>query len=228
MSLRIAVLISGAGTTLQSLIDHRERGVLPVELAAVVSSKPGAAGLERARKAGIPAHGLDRRAFRDESAFNDALHAILEPIAPDLVVLAGFLSRFELRGRFEGRAINTHPALIPAFCGPGFYGMRVHRAVLEKGVRVSGATVHYCDEEYDNGPIILQRAVPVLQSDTPESLAERVQAAERELLPEAIVLHAEGRLRIEGRRVRILPPPAREGSASDQARPAGPGKTGLT
>lgn len=206
MSLRVAVLISGAGTTLQSLIDRRDRGALPVELVAVVSSKPGAPGLERARKAAIPAHGLSRGAFGDETAFNDALHAILEPIAPDLVVLAGFLSRFQLRGRFVGRAINTHPALIPAFCGPGFYGMRVHRAVLETGVRVSGATVHYCDEEYDTGPVILQRAIPVLQSDTPDSLAARVMALERELLPEAISLHAEGRLRIQGRRVQILPP----------------------
>jgi phosphoribosylglycinamide formyltransferase-1 len=213
VALRIAVLLSGSGTTLENLVEHRARGLLDVDLVAVLSSKPGAYGLERARRHGIPAHALDRRTYADEAAFQDALHHVLDGVEPGLVVLAGFLSRFDLRERYEGRAMNVHGALIPAFCGKGFYGMRVHRAVLEYGVKVSGATVHFCDEAYDTGPIILQRAVPVLENDTPESLAARVQEAEREIYPEAIRLFAEDRLRIEGRRVRILPP--RSGAGGD-------------
>jgi formyltetrahydrofolate-dependent phosphoribosylglycinamide formyltransferase len=208
MALRIAVLLSGSGTTLENLLEHRAKGLLDAEVAAVLSSKPKAYGLERARRHGIPAHPLDRRAYAEEAAFQDALHGILDAVQPDLVALAGFLSRFELRGRYEGRTMNIHPALIPAFCGKGFYGARVHRAVLEHGVKVSGATVHFCDEEYDTGPIILQKPVPVLDDDTPESLAERVHEAECEIYPKAIQLFAEDRLRIEGRRVRILAPPA--------------------
>jgi phosphoribosylglycinamide formyltransferase-1 len=198
VALRIAVLLSGSGTTLENLIEQRAKGLLDVEIVAVLSSRPNAYGLERARRHGIPAYPLDRRAYAE----------ILEAAGPDLVVLAGFLSRFELRGRYEGRTMNLHGALIPAFCGKGFYGMRVHRSVLEYGVKVSGATVHFCDEEYDTGPIILQKPVPVLDDDTPESLAERVQEAEREIYPRAIQLFAEDRLRVEGRRVRILPPRA--------------------
>ena len=136
-------------------------------------------------------------------AFNDALHAELARYEVDLVALLGFLSLFELRGKFEGRTLNVHPALIPAFCGQGFYGARVHQAVLEAGVKVSGATVHFVDEEYDRGPIILQEAVPVLEGDTPESLAARVVAAERRLVPAAIGLFAEGRLRIGDGRTHI-------------------------
>ncbi len=205
MPLRIAVLLSGSGTTLQNLAEARAKGELDVEFVAVISSKPGAFGLERARRHGIPAYSVDRRACRDEHAFNDALHRILDECAPDLVVLAGFLSRFELRGRYDGRAMNIHPALIPAFCGKGLYGARVYRAVLESGVRITGVTVHFCDHEYDTGPIILQQAVPVEQDDSVESLTRRVQALERELNPRAVRLFAEGRLQIEGRRVLIRP-----------------------
>jgi len=123
---------------------------------------------------------------------------------PELLVLAGFLSRIELRG-YNGRAMNTHPSLIPAFCGKGYYGERVHRAVLEYGAKVTGATIHYCDEQYDTGPVILQQAIDVREDDTPASLAARVAAVERELYPRAVQLHAQGRLRLEGRRVRIEP-----------------------
>jgi phosphoribosylglycinamide formyltransferase-1 len=206
MSARIAVLVSGSGTTLQNLIDRRERGELSAEIVAVVSSRRDAFALERARRHGIPAEGVDRRACRDESAFNDSLHRVLAGYGPDLLVLGGFLSRLELRERYAGRAMNVHPALIPAFCGKGFYGDRVHRAVLEYGVKLTGVTVHFLDETYDTGPIILQEAVPVLEDDTVETLAHRVQEKERELYPRAIQLFAEDRLRIEGRRVRILPP----------------------
>ncbi len=206
MPLRIAVLLSGSGTTLQNLIDRIEKGQLGgVEVTAVVSSKPSAFGLERARRHGIPGHAVDRRAYRDAHAFNNALHRVLEGCNPDLLVLAGFLSMLELRERYVGRAMNIHPALIPAFSGKGFYGERVHKAVLDYGVRLTGVTVHFLDEEYDTGPIILQETVPVLDDDTPETLARRVQEKERELFPRAIQLFADGRLRIEGRRVRILP-----------------------
>ena len=146
-----------------------------------------------------------RKEHPDAERFNDALHAALEPFAVDLVILAGFLSLFQPRARYAGRVMNIHPALIPAFCGAGFYGDKVHRAVIESGVRLSGCTVHFADDQYDHGPIILQDTVPVLDDDTPETLAARVHALERELYPEAIRLWAEGRLRVEGRRVRILP-----------------------
>jgi phosphoribosylglycinamide formyltransferase-1 len=201
--IRIAVLLSGNGTTLENLFEHIDAGKVPGEVAVVISSKPKAFGLERARRRGIPAVAVPRKQFPDLGTFQDALHAELARYEIDLVALLGFLSLFELRGKFEGRTINTHPALIPAFCGKGFYGQRVHQEVLAKGVKVSGATVHFVDEQYDHGPIILQEAVPVLEGDTPDSLAARVQAAERRLVPEAVRLFAEGRLRIEGGRVRI-------------------------
>jgi len=201
--LRLAVLLSGSGTSLQNLIDRIDAGELRAEIAVVIASKPDAFGLERARRRGIPALAVPRKRHPDVAAFNDALHAELARHPVDLVVLLGFLSPFETRGRFDGRAINVHPALVPAFSGRGWYGHRVHEGVIESGVKVTGATVHFADAEYDHGPIILQEAVPVLEGDTPETLAARVQEAERRLVPEAIRLFAEGRLRIEGRRVKI-------------------------
>jgi formyltetrahydrofolate-dependent phosphoribosylglycinamide formyltransferase len=202
---RLAVLISGGGTTLQNFLDRIAAGTLPAEMAVVVASRADAYGLERARRAGVPAVVVARKEHADVERFNDALHAALAPFAIDLVVLAGFLSLFQPRARYAGRVMNIHPALIPAFCGPGFYGARVHDAVLESGARVSGCTVHFADDQYDHGPIILQGTVPVLDDDTPDTLAARVHAVEHELYPEAIRLWAGGRLRIEGRRVRILP-----------------------
>jgi phosphoribosylglycinamide formyltransferase 1 len=202
---RLAVLLSGGGTTLQNLLDRIAAGTLCAEIAAVISSRADAAGLERARRAGVPDLVVARKAHADAGRFNDALHAALAPLAVDLVVLGGFLSLFQPRARYAGRVMNIHPALIPAFCGSGFYGHRVHAAVIESGVRVSGCTVHFADDQYDHGPIILQGTVPVLDDDTPETLAARVHALECELYPEAIRLWADGRLRIEGRRVRILP-----------------------
>ena len=197
--LRTAVLLSGSGTSLENLFEHIDRG-LPAEVCVVVSSKEGARGLERARRRGVPAVVVSRKRLRDVDAFNDALHAELARHDVDLVALLGFLSLFQSRGKWDGRVINVHPALIPAFCGPGFYGHRVHEAVLAKGAKVSGATVHFADDEYDHGPILLQEAVPVLGSATPDTLAARVKAAERRLVPEAIRLIAEGRVRIEGGR----------------------------
>jgi phosphoribosylglycinamide formyltransferase 1 len=202
---RLAVLLSGSGTTLQNLLDRVAAGALCAEVAVVVASRPDAQGLERARRAGIPALVVARKAYADVTGFNDALHAALEPYAAELVVLAGFLSLFQPRARYAGRVMNIHPALIPAFCGSGFYGHKVHEAVIASGVRISGCTVHFADDQYDHGPIILQGTVPVLDDDTPDALAARVHAVENELYPEAIRLWADGRLRIEGRRVRILP-----------------------
>jgi phosphoribosylglycinamide formyltransferase-1 len=202
---RIAVLLSGSGTSLENLLDHIDSGEVPGRVVVVIASKPTAFGLERARRRGIPAVAVARAQYPDVGGFNDALHAVLGEHAVDLVLLLGFLSPFETRGKFDGRTLNVHPALIPAFCGKGFYGHRVHEAVLEAGVKLTGATVHFVDGEYDHGPIVLQEAVPVEEGDTPDSLAARVQAAERRLIPAAVRLFAAGRLQLDGRRVRITP-----------------------
>jgi phosphoribosylglycinamide formyltransferase-1 len=201
--LRVAVLLSGSGTSLENLFERIEAGSLRAEICVVIASKAQAGGLTRARRRGVPAFAVPRREHPEVGEFNDALHALLERHEPDVVALLGFLSPFETRGRYEGRTLNVHPALIPAFCGKGMYGGRVHEAVLEAGVKLTGATVHFVDAEYDHGPIVLQQAVPVHDDDTPESLAARVQAVERELVPEALRLFGESRLSIEGRRVRI-------------------------
>jgi phosphoribosylglycinamide formyltransferase-1 len=202
---RLAVLLSGSGTTLQNLLDRIADGRLAARVALVIASRSDAGGLERARAAGIPAVAIPRKECADIDRFNDALHAELARHELDLIVLAGFLSPFQLRNRYAGRVMNIHPALIPAFCGQGFYGEKVHRAVLESGVKVSGCTIHFADDQYDHGPIILQGAVPVLDNDTPQTLAARVHSVENELYPEAIRLWAQGRLEVRGRRVRIRP-----------------------
>jgi len=203
VTLRIAALLSGEGTSLESLLERIDAGEVPGRVVVVIASKAEAGGLVRAARHGIPAVAVPRKQYRDVKAFNDALHAELERHDPDLVLLLGFLSPFELRGRYEGRALNVHPALVPAFSGKGFYGRRVHEAVLATGAKLSGATVHFVDEEYDHGPIVLQRAVPVLDDDTPDTLAARVQVVERELVAEAVRQFAAGRLEIRGRRVRV-------------------------
>jgi phosphoribosylglycinamide formyltransferase-1 len=204
VKLRIAVLLSGNGTSLENLFEHIDTG-LSAEVVCVLSSKKNAFGLQRAEKRGVPAIAIPRREYQDIGSFNDALHEALEPFDPDLVCLLGFLSPFELRKRYAGRVLNVHPALIPAFSGKGFYGPHVHEAVLEAGVKLTGATIHFASDDYDEGPILLQAAIPVEDDDTVDSLAGRVQALERELLPEAIRLIAAGRVRIEESRTRILP-----------------------
>ena len=198
--LRVAVLLSGGGTSLENLFERIDAGELPARIAVVIASRADAGGLARAQRRGVPALAVSRKELPDVRAFNDALHAELARHEVDLVALLGFLSPFEIRG-FAGRTINVHPALVPAFSGRGFYGHKVHEAVLARGCKVSGATVHFCDDEYDHGPIILQEAVPVLDGDTPDTLAARVQAAERRLVPEAIRLIAENRLRLDHGRV---------------------------
>lgn len=203
--LRIAVLLSGTGRSLENLQQEITAGRLHAHIAVVVSSKPEAYGLVRARAHGLDAVAVLRRDHPDLEAFNAAINAVLVPYDVDLVVLAGFLSLYQPPPALAGRVMNVHPALLPAFGGKGFYGDRVHQAVLDSGVKVSGCTVHFADSQYDHGPIILQTAVPVLDDDTVPSLAARVFAAECEAYPRAIQLFGDDRLRLEGRRVRILP-----------------------
>lgn len=205
MPLRTAVLLSGNGTTLQNLIDRIEDGALDVEVVCVVSSRADAYGLERARKHGIAAIAVPRKDYADHASFNAAIWKTVRDHGAEAVVLAGFMSLLDIPDDFVNRIINVHPALIPAFCGKGMYGHHVHEAVLEYGAKISGATVHFVNQVYDNGPIILQESVPVLEDDTPDTLAERVMAKERELYPKALALLAAGKLRVEGRCVRILP-----------------------
>jgi phosphoribosylglycinamide formyltransferase-1 len=211
MTLRVAVLLSGGGTTLQNLVDHAEAGKLDAEIVCVISSRDDAYGIVRARNHNIPAYVVNRKEYAAEGAggygaFNDRIWSLLREHEADLIALAGFMSLLEIPADYEHRIVNVHPGLIPAFCGKGMYGHHVHEAVLAYGAKVSGATVHFVDQQYDNGPIILQECVPVEEDDTPETLAERVMAKEREVYPRAIQWFAEGRLRVEGRRVRVLPP----------------------
>ena len=206
--LNLAVLLSGSGRTLENFQQTIMAGRLNARVAVVVSSKEDAYGLVRARQHGLEAVAVPRRSYPDPQAFNTAVNAVFAYYPIDLVILAGFLSLYEPPPALVGRVMNMHPALLPAFGGKGFYGNRVHRAVLESGVKLSGCTVHFADACYDHGPIILQAAVPVEDDDTVESLAARVFAAECTLYPQAIQLFAENRLRVEGRRVRILPAPS--------------------
>jgi formyltetrahydrofolate-dependent phosphoribosylglycinamide formyltransferase len=205
-TLNLAVLLSGTGRTLDNLQRAIAEGRLSARIAVVVSSKSDAYGLVRAQQHGLDAIAIPRKAYDSLEAFNAAINATLARYSLDLVVLAGFLSLYQPPPELEGKVMNIHPALLPAFGGKGLYGERVHRAVLEAGVKVSGCTVHFADEHYDHGPIILQEAVPVKDDDTAETLAARVFAVECKLYPQAIQLFAENRLQIEGRRVRILPP----------------------
>ena len=192
---KIAVLVSGGGTNLQALIDAEKAGKIPHgEIALVIASKPGVFALERAAKAGIPSGVVERKAFPDKASFEAALLDVLEKHGIQMIVLAGFmlvLSADFIR-HFENRMINVHPALIPSFCGDGFYGLHVHEAALNYGVKVTGATVHFVNEVTDGGKIILQKAVDVLDGDTPEILQRRVmEQAEWIILPQAAEIVAK-------------------------------------
>jgi formyltetrahydrofolate-dependent phosphoribosylglycinamide formyltransferase len=199
--IRLGVLISGGGTTLVNFIREIGAGRLEAEIAIVVASRADCGGIARAREAGLPVEVVARDECASVEAFSDAVFSRLRKAGVELVALAGFLALVRIPEDFRYRVLNIHPALIPAFCGRGFYGHRVHEAVLERGAKVSGCTVHFADNEYDHGPIVLQRCVPVLDDDTADSLAERVFGAECEAYPEAIRLYAAGRLEIAGRRV---------------------------
>lgn len=204
-SFRIAVLISGGGTTLRNLIEKIDADQLPMEIVLVVASSPNAKGLRFAAEAGIASVVIERKGFATQDDFSGAVFEHCRRAGAELAVLGGFLKRLTIPADFANRVVNIHPALVPAFCGEGFYGHRVHKAVLEYGAKLSGCTVHFADNQYDHGPVILQKAVPVLDDDTPETLAARVFAAECEAYPEALRLLAAGRVTLEGRRVRIRP-----------------------
>ena len=205
--LKIAVCVSGGGTNLQAIIDRIADGTLEdVRIVRVISNNHGVYALERAKAAGIEGICVSPKDYPDRAAFNEALLRALQEASPDLVVLAGFLVAIPpaVIENFRGRIINIHPALIPSFCGKGYYGLHVHEKALARGVKVTGATVHFVDEDLDTGPILLQKAVEIREGDTPEILQRRVmEQAEWVILPEAIRLIAQGRVRIEGRRTVI-------------------------
>lgn len=206
---KIAVLVSGGGTNLQALIDAQARGEIKNgEISVVISSASEVYALERAKNAGIPCCVLDRRNYPSSQAMTVALVDKLQEFSIDLVVMAGFMTIVtkELFDVYNHAVINIHPALIPSFCGRGAYGLHVHEQALAYGVKVSGATVHFVTEECDSGPIILQKAVDVLPDDTPEVLQRRImEQCEWKLLPQAVSLFCQDRLKVEGRTVRILP-----------------------
>lgn len=205
--LNIAVLVSGGGTNLQALIDAEKAGKIENgRISVVVASKPGVYALERARNAGIEGVVLARKDFESVDDYSAALEKLLREKKTDLIVLAGFMTitNAAFTKAFENRIINVHPALIPSFCGKGYYGLHVHEAALARGVKVSGATVHFVNEVCDGGPIILQKAVPVEPGDTPETLQRRImEQAEWQLLPEAVSLFCAGRLSVDGAVVTI-------------------------
>ena len=205
-TLKLAVLLSGSGRTLDNFYQQIDEGKLPAQIAVVIGSRPDALGLEKAARHGTPTHCIERRKFADTVPFSHAIDEVLRRYAPHLIVLAGFMHFYRVPEEYEGKAMNIHPALIPAFCGKKFYGHHVHEAVLAYGAKVSGCTVHFADNVYDHGPIIIQRVVPVLEDDTPDTLAARVFEQECIAYPEAVKLFAEGRLEIQGRRVRVHKP----------------------
>lgn len=205
--LDIVVLVSGGGTNLQTLIDRIADGTITNgRIVKVISSRRDAYALERAKKHGIPSAVVPRGEYEDAAGYEAALHAEIAAASPGLIVLGGFLSKLSSQtvAMYPNRILNIHPALIPAFSGQGYYGLRVHRAALERGVKLTGATVHFVSEDYDAGPIILQKAVAVEPDDTPEILQQRVMTqAEQVILPQAVNLVCNGRVEVAGKTVRI-------------------------
>lgn len=207
--LKIGVMVSGGGTNLQAILDAMAGGSLPgCRVVTVVSSKPGAGALDRAKKAGIPTAVFSRREYADMDGYDADVLRHMQVHGVQLIVLAGFLSMIgeRLIDAYPQAILNVHPSLVPSFCGKGYYGIIPHRKALEYGVKVSGATVHFVEADYDSGPIVFQKAVTVMEDDTPETLQQRVmEEAEWILLPEAIRLYATGKLQVKGRHVKILP-----------------------
>ena len=206
--LRVCVCVSGGGTNLQAIIDAIDAGrITNAQLVSVISNNKGAYALERAKNKGIDTACVSPKDYENRALFNEAFLRCVDEARPDLIVLAGFLVVLPpaMIQRYEGRIINVHPALIPSFCGKGYYGLRVHEAALERGVKVTGATVHFVDEGTDTGPIILQKAVEVEPGDTPEILQRRVmEQAEWKILPKAIDLIANGKVKVEDGKTVIL------------------------
>ena len=207
--LKIVVLVSGGGTNLQAIMDAVEaKTITNTEIIGVISNNKNAYALERAKKHGIPAMCISPKDYESREAFNDAFLDELQQLNPDLIVLAGFLVVIpeKVIRQYEHRMINIHPSLIPAFCGKGYYGLKVHEAALKRGVKVVGATVHFVDEGTDTGPIIFQQPVEVMEDDTPETLQRRVmEQAEWVILPKAIHAIATGRVTVEGNKVKVKP-----------------------
>jgi formyltetrahydrofolate-dependent phosphoribosylglycinamide formyltransferase len=198
--LRVAVLISGGGTTLLNFLKHREAGQLDIEIPIVIASRADCQGVERAKNAGLKCEAVNRREFDSVDSFSQTVFDLCREANAELVTLAGFLSLLKIPSDFKNRVMNIHPSLIPAFSGPGFYGHHVHEAVIARGAKFSGCTVHFADDEYDHGPIVLQRVIPVHDTDNADDVSERVFEAECEAFPEAIRMFASGRLTVEGQR----------------------------
>jgi phosphoribosylglycinamide formyltransferase-1 len=198
---RLAVLISGGGTTLVNLVQQIHAGALAAEIPLVIASRSDCGGIDKARTAGLPCEVITRKSHASTAAFSETIFARCRAAQVDLVVCGGFLALLQIPPDYRLRVINIHPALIPSFCGQGMHGHHVHAAVLARGCKVSGCTVHFLDDQYDHGPIIVQRTVPVLDEDTPETLAARVFEQECAALPEAIRLFSTGRLCIVDNRV---------------------------
>ncbi len=203
---RLAVLVSGGGTTLQNLIDRIADGRLDAEVCLVIASKPGTKGLERAARHSIPSCVVEWPGTDRVAEFNEGITRAVDAAHADLVIMGGFLRLWDFPAHWDERVINIHPGLLPAFGGQGMYGHHVHEAVLASGAKISGCTVHFASREYDKGPIILQRTVPVRFTDTPDDVAARVFEQECEAYPEAIALYGQERLRIDDGRVHVLPP----------------------
>jgi phosphoribosylglycinamide formyltransferase 1 len=201
--LRLAVLISGGGTTLRNLLDKITARKLDAKIELVISSSAKAGGLEFARGAGIPTLVVSPNQFQTAQEFSEAIFGPCRQTAVHVVAMGGFLKHVLIPADFRYRVLNIHPALIPNFCGAGMYGQRVHEAVLQSAARVSGCTVHFVDDQFDHGPMILQRSVPVLEDDTPDKLAARVFAAECEAYPDALALIAKGKVQVVGDCVQI-------------------------
>ena len=205
--LKLAVLVSGGGTNLQAVMDAMDAGTITnAQISVVISNNPNAYALERAKNHGIEAVCISPKNFPDREDFNEALLAKIQSYGVDLVVLAGCLVVIPeiMVKAYPNRIINIHPALIPAFCGPGMYGHHVHEAVLAYGAKISGATTHFVDEQVDHGGVIMQKSVPVLEGDTPETLAARVLTVEHEILPESVRLFCAEKLGVDGRQVHVL------------------------
>ena len=203
-TLNLAILISGSGTTLQNIIDKINDNSLNARIQVVVCNSPDAYGIKRAEQNNIPTAIVQHKGHNQTETFSNTIIKEIEKYPVDLIILAGFLHLFKIPDSSAGKVMNIHPGLIPSLCGKGYYGHHVHKAAIESGVRISGCTVHFVDNEYDRGPIIIQRTVHVDTDDTPDTLAQKVFKEECIAYPEAIRLFAEGKLKIEERKVRVL------------------------
>lgn len=214
-TLRIAVLISGTGRSLRNLVERIDDGTLSAKIELVISSSDTARGLQFAEMAAIPIRVIDRTDFHTQNEFSSVVFDACRAAKVDYVVMAGYLRKLGIPNDFQSRVLNIHPSLVPAFSGQGYYGQRVHTAVLEYGAKVSGCSVHFVNDDYDRGPVILQKVLEVREDDTPDTLNDRVFALECEAYPEAIQLLAEERISVQGRKVKIAPPPRKDTEEDD-------------